>query len=328
MEETQNNDVANMPNIASQLRNIVKNTTPEVEPEPTPEVTTPQVENTTEQPVAEQPVEETQTTKESEPDLSWLDGGSSKQAVEKNEGPSVEEKLRLYEALMQDKEAQLFIEAKKAGKSLLDLTKEYQVIDYNSMSAEDLAKHYGRHLGLSDDQIEESIDSISSMNPIQKFEMTNSWKDKLNGIQASKIDQIAGGYKKTYEDQSWILQKAANDLEREAASIIDKELFSTKFTNKDADDFKSFVQNFNTLNPDGTMNMALLKQFWIGTKVSSIQKANYAKGASEGRKEILKEIHRPSESSSIATKLPEVKSNQSDTDKAQKALKAIMSGKF
>jgi hypothetical protein len=328
MEEMQNNDVANMPNIGSHLRNIVKNTTPEVEPEPTPEVTTPQVENTTEQPVAEQPIVEAQPEKESEPDLSWLDGGVSEQVVEKNEGPSTDEKLRFYEALMQDKEAQLFIEAKKAGKSLLDLTKEYQVIDYDSMSAEDLAKHYGRHLGLSDDQIEESIDSISSMNPIQKFEMTNSWKDKLNGIQASKIDQIAGGYKKTYETQSWILEKAVNDLEREAASIIDKELFSTKFTNKDADDFKSFVRNFNTYNSDGSMNMALLKQFWIGTKISSIQKANFAKGASEGRKEILKEIHRPSDSSSIATKLPEVKSNQSDNDKAQKALKAIMSGKF
>ncbi len=326
MEETQNNDVANMPNIANTLRNIVNNTAPEVEPEPTQEDVAPQVENT--KTVQEQPVAEERSEAHSEPDLSWLDGGSSETVVEKNDGPSTEEKLRFYEALMQDKEAQLFIEAKKAGKSLLDLTKEYQVVDYSSMDAEDLAKHYGKHLGLSDDQIEESVDGLLSMNPIQKFEMTNSWRDKLNSIQAGKIDQIAGGYKKTYEDHSYILQKAANDLEREASSIVDKELFSTKFTNKDADDFKSFVQNFNTLNPDGTMNMALLKQFWIGTKVSSIQKANYAKGASEGRKEILKEIHRPSESSSIATKLPEVKSNQSESDKAQKALKAMMSGKF
>jgi hypothetical protein len=326
MEEMQNNDVANMPNIVNSLRNIVKNTTPEVEPEPTKEDVAPQVENT--KTVQEQPVAEERGESQSEPDFSWLDGGASEPTIEKNEGPSTEEKLRLYEALMQDKEAQLFIEAKKAGKSLLDLTKEYQVIDYGSMDAEDLAKHYGKHLGLSDDQIEESIDGLSSMNPIQKHEMVSSWKEKLNAIQAGKIDQIAGGYKKTYQDQAYILQKAAEDTERKAVSIVDKELFSTKFTNKDADDFRGFVRNFDTFNSDGTMNVDKLFLYWIGTKIPSIQKANYAKGASEGRKEILKEIHRPSESSSIATKLPEVKSNQSDTDKAQKALKAIMSGKI
>lgn len=323
-ENQQNNDVANMPSIGNHLRNIVSK---QQESAPAQEVTPEAVES---QPEPTSPEPEVATpVMEDGPDTSWLDMPSSgEESVKQDAGPSVEEKLKLYEALMQDKEAQLFIEAKKAGKSLLDLSKEYQVIDYSSMGAEDLAKHYGKHLGLTDEQIEESIDGLLSMNPIQKHEMTMSWRDKMNSIQASKIDQLAGDYKKSYEDQSYILQKAVNDMEREAASIVDKELFSTKFTQKDAEDFKGFVKNFNTLNPDGTMNMALLKQFWIGTKVSSIQKANYAKGASEGRKEILKEIHRPSESSSVATKLPEVKSNQSDADKAQKALKAIMSGKF
>lgn len=322
-ENQQNNDVANMPSIGNHLRNLVSESAPapEVAPAPVEKEPEPQIEEQPEPIVA--PVVETQ---QQEPDMSWLDGDS--EIVKKDEGPSAEEKLRFYEALLQDKEAQLFIEAKKAGKSLLDLSKEYQVIDYDNMGAEELAKHYGRHLGLNDEQIEESIDGLMSMNPIQKHEMTMSWRDKMNTIQASKIDQLAGDYRKSFEDQSYILQKAVNDLEREAASIVDKELFSTKFTQKDADDFKSFVKNFNTLNPDGTMNMALLKQYWIGTKVSSIQKANYAKGASEGRKEILKEVHRPSESSSVATKLPEVKSNQSDSEKAQKALRAMMSGKF
>ena len=320
-ENQQNNDVANMPSIGNHLRNIVSNKqesapAPETAPTPVESDPEPQVEAVSEPaPVVEQ-----------EPDMSWLEGTA--EVVKKDEGPSAEEKLKFYEALLQDKEAQLFIEAKKAGKSLLDLSKEYQVVDYDNMGAEDLAKHYGKHLGLDDDQIEESIDSISSMNPIQKYEMTKNWKDKLNAVQAGKIEQLSGNYKQSYEAQAWVLQKAESDLDREAASIPDKEIFSTKFTQKDADDFKSFVKNFNTFNSDGTMNMSLMKQFWIGTKVSAIQKANFARGASEGRKEILKEIHRPSESSSVATKLPEVKSNQSDAEKAQKALRAMMSGKF
>lgn len=323
-ENLQNNDVANMPSIGNHLRNIVSK---QQESAPTQEVT-PQAVESQPEPTSPEP-EAPAPVMEDGPDTSWLDSPSyGNEPVKQDEGPSAEEKLKFYEALLQDKEAQLFIEAKKAGKSLLDLSKEYQVVDYDNMSAEDLAKHYGQHLGLTDDQIEESLDSISSMNPIQKHEMTRSWKDKLNSVQAGKIEQLAGNYKQSYENQAWILQKAASDLDREAASIPDKELFSTKFTQKDAEDFKSFVQTYNPLNSDGTLNMSLMKQFWIGTKVSAIQKANFARGASEGRKEILREIHRPSESSSVATKLPEVKSNQSDADKAQKALKAIMSGKF
>jgi len=326
MEENQNNDVANMPSIGNHLRNIVSQ---QQESAPTQETAPEAVESQPEPQVESVPQVESTPVMESEPDTSWLDlPAQGSESVKKDEGPSAEEKLRFYEALLQDKEAQLFIEAKKAGKSLLDISKEYQVIDYDKMSAEDLAKHYGQHLGLSEDQIEESIDSISSMNPIQKFEMTNSWKEKLNAVQAGKIEQLAGNYKQSYEEQAWILQKASSDLEREAATIVDKEIFSTKFTQKDAEDFKSFVQNFNTLNSDGTLNMAAMKQYWIGTKISAIQKANFARGASEGRKEILKEIHRPSDSSSVATKLPEVKSNQSDAEKAQKALRAMMSGKF
>lgn len=325
-ENQQNNDVANMPSIGNHLKNIVSK---QQESAPAPETAPAAVESEPEPQVEAVSESAPAPAVEQEPDLSWLDGtAQGDEPVKKDEGPTAEEKLKFYEALLQDKEAQLFIEAKKAGKSLLDISKEYQVVDYDNMSAEDLAKHYGKHLGLNDDQIEESIDSISSMNPIQKHEMTKGWKDKLNAVQAGKIEQLSGNYKQSYEAQEWVLQKAESDLNREAASIPDKELFSTKFTQKDADDFKSFVKNFNTFNPDGTMNMSLMKQFWIGTKVSAIQKANFARGASEGRKEILKEIHRPSDSSSVATKLPEVKSNQSDADKAQKALKAIMSGKF
>lgn len=321
-ENQQNNDVANMPSIGNHLRNLVSESAPAPEVAPAPVEKEPELQ--IEEPAsAPAPVVETQ---QQEPDMSWLEGSGD--VAKKDEGPSAEEKLRFYEALLQDKEAQLFIEAKKAGKSLLDISKEYQVIDYDKMSAEDLAKHYGQHLGLSDEQIEESIDSMSSMNPIQKYEMTNSWREKLNTVQAGKVEQLAGNYKQSFEEQAWVLKKAASDLEREAATIVDKEIFSTKFTQKDAEDFKSFVQNFNTLNSDGTLNMSAMKQYWIGTKISAIQKANFARGASEGRKEILKEIHRPSESSSVATKLPEVKSNQSDADKAQKALRAMMSGKF
>lgn len=326
MEEMQNNDVANMPNIASQLRNIVKNTTPEVEPEPTQEIDTPQVESAPV--VEEQPVAENE--QEAPAGSSWMEIGSSEKNEEPvQQGPSDREKAEIMDKLMQDYEIKLLLEAKRAGKSLKDVANEYQSVDYGKMDVEDLARHYGQHLGLSDDQIEESIDGLSSLNPIQRHEMTNSWRQKLDAAQASKLEQIIGGYKQEYQSQEQIVKKLAVDVDKEAAFMVDKELFGAKLTNKDAEDFKKWVNTFDYLNPDGTYNVQMLRNFWLGAvKMPSIQKANYAKGQTEGRKEVLKEVHRPSENSAAATRLPEVKSNQSDNDKAQKALRAIMSGKI
>lgn len=285
-----------------------------------------EVVNEVETPQAEQEV----VNDEPQETPSWMElpaQDSPKQ--EASNEPSAEEKLKYYEQLMQDKELQLIIEAKKAGRSLRDVAEEYKVIDYSKMSAEDITKHYGQQIGLDEDQIEESIDSLSSMNPIQKHEMLNSWRQKLETAQASKFEQLAGSYRQESQNQQAVMQKFAMDLDKEASFIVDKELFGAKLTQKDADDFKRWVSTFDYVNSDGTYNVAKLRNFWLGeVKLPTLQKANYAKGQSEGRKEILKEVHRPSQSSAVATKLPEVKSNKSDPEKAASALKAIMSGKF
>jgi hypothetical protein len=323
-ENQQNNDVANMPNIGNHLRSIVGNTQQqEFEQQEVVNEEPAEVQN------EEIPVEQEHTPVETDGNHSWMEIGSSKQEEPVQTGPSEKEKLEIMERLLQDHEIKLFLEAKRAGKSLKDVANEYQTVDYGTMDAETLAKHYGQHLGLSDDQIEESIDGISSMTPIQKHELMASWKGKLESAQASKMEQLIGGYRQVSQSQEQIVQKLAQDVDKEAAFIVDKELFGAKLTQKDAEDFKKWVSTFDYLNPDGSYNVQMLRNFWLGAvKMPSIQKANYAKGQSEGRKEILKEVHRPSQNSAAATRLPEVKSNQSDAEKAQKALRAMMSGKF
>lgn len=326
-DNLQNNDVANMPNIGNHLRSIVGNTQQqEVEQQEVVNEQPVEVQNE-EIPVQQEAEREQEVVEEGQ---SWMEiGSSSKQEEPVQTGPSEKEKLEIMERLLQDHEIKLFLEAKRAGKSLKDVASEYQTVDYGSMDAETLAKHYGQYLGLSDDQIEESIDGISSMTPIQKHELMASWKGKLESAQASKMEQLIGGYRQVSQSQEQIVQKLAQDVEKEAAFIVDKELFGAKLTQKDAEDFKKWVSTFDYLNPDGSYNVQMLRNFWLGAvKMPSIQKANYAKGQSEGRKEVLKEVHRPSQNSAAATRLPEVKSNQSDAEKAQKALRAMMSGKF
>lgn len=331
MEENQNNDVANMPSVGNHLRSLMGNQQNE---EPANEVKEqPVVEENVQVPAQEmEPVQEQEQEQEvqsSQEYHSWMEIDSNNQEPPAPSGPSEKEKLEIMERLLQDQEIKLLLEAKRAGKSLKDVANEYQTIDYSSMDAENLAKHYGKHLGLSDDQIEESIDGLSSMTPIQRHELVSSWRAKLDNAQASKMEQLIGGYRESYASHEQVVKKLAMDLDKEANFMVDKELFGAKLTNKDAEDFKKWVNTFDYLNPDGTYNVQMLRNFWLGAvKMPSIQKANYAKGQSEGRKEILKEVHRPSQNSTAATRLPEVKSNQSDAEKAQKALRAMMSGKF
>jgi hypothetical protein len=334
-ENQQNNDVANMPSIGNHLRNMVSEKQPEQ----------PQVQEQNEIQNEPNPTEEThvkevvsrpdpQTESESEQDYdSWMEIGYDQAAPvsEKPSEPSSEEKLRILDGLMQDREFQLLMEAKRAGKSLKDVAEEYQPVDYSGMNVEDLAKHYGKHLGLDDEQIEESIDGLVSMTPIQRHELTSSWRDKLNTIQDGKVQKLVGDYKQTYTTQEAIVSKLFSDVDKEAAFMQNKDVFGAKISQKDADGFKEWVRayKFDNINPDGTYNAAKLRNQYIAeVLMPQIQKANYAKGQSEGRKEILKEVHRPSENNAAVTRLPDNKSNQSDAEKAQKALRAMMSGKF
>lgn len=334
-ENLQNNDVANMPSIGNHLRSMMGEKQPEQsqvqeqneiqnEPNPTEETHVKEVDSRPDPQV------------ESEPEQgydSWMEIGSEQAAPvsEKPSEPSSEEKLRILDGLMQDREFQLLMEAKRAGKSLRDVAEEYQPVDYASMDVEDLAKHYGKHLGLNDDQIEESIDGLVSMTPIQRHELTSTWRDKLNMIQDGKIQKLVGDYKQTSVTQEAIVNKLFADVDKEAAFMYNKDVFGAKVTQKDADGFKEWVRafKFDPINPDGTYNAAKLRNLYIAeVLMPQIQKANYAKGQSEGRKEILKEVHRPSENNAAVTRLPDTKSNQSDAEKAQKALRAMMSGKF
>lgn len=334
-ENLQNNDVANMPSIGNHLRNMMSEKQPEQQPvqeqnepknEPNP------TEETHVKEVVSSPEPQVESEAQEQYD-SWMEVGSEQAApVSENPSePSAEEKLRILDGLMKDREFQLLMEAKRAGKSLRDVAEEYQPIDFAAMDVEDLAKHYGKHLGLNDEQIEESIDGLVSMTPIQRHELTNTWRDKLNMIQDGKIQKLVGDYKQTYTTQEAIVNKLFTDVEKEAAFMQNKDVFGAKVTQKDADGFKEWVRafKFDPINPDGTYNAAKLRNLYIAeVLMPQIQKANYAKGQSEGRKEVLKEVHRPSENNAAVTRLPDTKSNQSDAEKAQKALKAIMSGKF
>lgn len=334
-ENQQNNDVANMPSIGNHLRNIMGEKQPEQQ-QVQEQNEIPNEPNPTEETHSKEVVSKSEPEVESEPEQgydSWMEISSESPApVSENPSePSSEEKLKILDGLMKDREFQLLMEAKRAGKSLKDVAEEYQPVDYSGMEMEDLAKHYGKHLGLNDEQIEESIDGLVSMTPIQRHELTSSWRDKLNMVQDNKIQKLVGDYKQTYATQEAIVSKLFSDVEKEVAYMQNKDYFGTKISNQHADGFREWVRafKFDPINPDGTYNAAKLRnQYFAEVLMPQIQKANYARGQSEGRKEILKEVHRPSENNAAVTRLPEAKSNQSDAEKAQKALRAMMSGKF
>jgi len=326
-------EVQTMPSsMMEHMKKINPTPTPEVVAETvveTPEVVAEVKPAVTETPVVEAAKEEPKPAVTTEtPTTSWLDTEPLAK-TEAPKGASFEEKAAAFDKLMENKELQLILTGMQAGKGVQDIIKEYQYVDYNSMSAEVIAEHYGKHLGLDQPQIEESIEGINAMTPIQKQELISSWKEKLNQVQAGKLENTIGSYKQASLNEQAIMQKFNDDIAREAQYIVGQELFGAKLTKDDGDSFQNWVRTEfpKYVNDDGTYNVPMLRNFWIGQKkISAIQKANYAKGATEGRIEVLKEVHRPSESSAVATSLPAAKTVVNDVDKAKQALKSLMGG--
>jgi len=221
------------------------------------------------------------------------------------------------------------MEIKKNGGTLADLFNEYQPVDYTKMTPEAVAKHYGELKGWSAEDIEEIISEFEDMKSYQKKEAVEKWittlEESQGGKRAKLTDGIRAKSEESQRESARIEAKFADDVEKEASFIVDKPLFGTKMTKEDAEDFKTWVNTFDFLNPDGTYNVPMLRNFWIGArKIPAIQKANYSQGTSDGKLEVLKEVHRPSDNSAAASKLPDQQPQLSDIEKAQKAMQQMM----
>lgn len=304
--------------------------TPEVKPEET--VVTPTPEVKPEEVVAKTPADEVPPA---DP-LSWLDELKTKKETpaETNvNAPSNEDKLKAYDTLIADPEFKLFFEAKRAGKKLTDIAKEYDTVDYRKLPTEAVIEHYGKLNGWDEDKIAEVLGEVNTMGALQRDREIKAITAELESNQQARLDQLGASYKQSadtsLEQEKFVMQKLDEDISRVSKLMIDKEFYGAKLNDQDVKRFTEYVKTFDLFNNDGTYNVDLMLANWLGSeKLRDIQKANYAKGQSAGKQELLKEVHRPSESTSAPTKVPDVKPAKTEAESLNEMLQAIGSGQL
>jgi hypothetical protein len=258
----------------------------------------------------------------------WLsaDAPMQTEANQPTNSPSAEEKAKAFDALFSNPQVELVLKAFQAGKTLEEIAKEYQVVDYNSMDVESLSKAYGQLQGYSDDEVEATQEWLDSLPTVQRTRELNAMKSELGQLRNEKMKTLSQGYEKTIADEQAVQRKLETDIAATSQAMIGKDLFGATITKKDADDFQKWVRTdfANYVNPDGTYNVNQLRNFWLGAvKIPSIQKANFAKGKTEGVQEVLKEVHRPSLNSAAPSRLPQANPVKTAQEEAREAVKKM-----
>lgn len=251
-------------------------------------------------------------------------------SVDGKPSPTEIDKAKAWDALTKDPEFDLFFKAKQAGKSLADLSKEYQHVDYTKMDAEAIIKHYGQINQYSDEKIEQSLEWIAGLPPIQQDRELNVLRAELESSQQAKFKNLGLRFENDIQSQQMIDKKYHADMQAMKQLISEREFHGAKLSKQDGDAFENWVSaEFpKYINPDGTYNVKMLANFWLGAvKMPAIQKANLSKGASEARMEVLKEVGRPSTNSAVATKLPETKPQMTDVERATKGVAQHFGGR-
>lgn len=272
--------------------------------------------------VEETKVAETKETKQPETKSSdFFDLDEPAVSEEGKLTPTDLDKVKAWDAITKDPEFDLFLKAKQAGKSLADLTKEYQRVDYTKMDADAVMNHYGKLKGYDDAKIEQSLEWIAGLPPIQQDRELALIAHELEQNQSAKFKDLGLRFEQDAQSQVMIEKKYREDVAQMKQLISEREFHGAKLSKQDGDAFENWLSSEfpKYINTDGTYNVKMLANFWLGAvKLPAIQKANLSKGASEARMEVLKEVARPSNNSAVATKLPEPKPVMTDHERATK----------
>jgi transcriptional regulator with XRE-family HTH domain len=272
--------------------------------------------------------EVTETPAVATDDSFWLDDAPKTTDAPKSDAPAIDYE-KVYQSLLKDPEIALIVEAKKAGRSLADVAKEYQQVDYTTMDAQGLVENYGKQHKWTAEQIESELEFYESKSLTEKQQIAAIWKGSLENEQKGKLEKLAGAYKEDAAKEAKIQQTFFKDLEDTANFMVDKEVAGIKMTKEDAQNFRDWTMNFSIAKEDGTYDVKLMQKLWIGAnKLSAIQKAYQAKGESQGRKEVLTEVHQPDLKSSAPTRTPEAAPVKTPQEKVKNFVQAVRSGKI
>lgn len=262
-------------------------------------------------------------------DDNWLSENSVNTTTEtpaEPAGPSEAEKAKMLDGLMNNPQLKALINGLAAGKSYNELVQSTIAVDYANMELQAITEHYGKLQKWEAEKIESAVAELESMGPFQQSQLKKQMLSELNEEQQGRLEKSAGIDKeqviKRQAEEARIEQKFSSDVQAEVARMQEKDLLGVKITKEEAEGFVDWVNNPNYTHPDGTINVPMLRNRYIGqVLLPRLQSAWHKKGKTEGIVEVLNEVHRPNESSLEATRIPEVKPPPSDQEAAKNITK-------
>lgn len=285
-----------MDNLAEQLRSTqtppadsapVENTaadpTPAAEPVPAEPVV-----NTTPTPAEPAPVEPAEKQW-------WEEDTTTTTAA--NPAPAQEKTEKSEPQLELDDDLKLILEYKKSGKTLADFVKDYKVEDFSTWSEDKLVEEgLKEFMNLSEDEMEQAKMEWDSASIFQKKQWADSFKQKFEERNNSKLKELTKSNTQAEEYQKAISAKYNAELDQFSNEVVGKELYGLKITDEMSKDLKNFIdKEFTLQNEDGSFDIAKMYSIGLWLKYGKdLVKANITKAKNEGREQIIKEVSNPS----------------------------------
>jgi hypothetical protein len=203
----------------------------------------------------------------------------------------------LPKELFEDEEFQLFVEAKKSGKTLLDIVNEFQVVDYTNLSPREVMERGLKELdGKAEDVVAEYLAQYDSLNIFEQEKVSNDMRLRYQNITDTKRKALTSGVEKSKQAQSLMQQKFISEVEQGTSQLVNQEIKGLKISAEMAEDLKRYALNeFNLVRADGTLDAGRILELSIWEKYGKdLVRANVTKARNEGREEVLVSITNPS----------------------------------
>ncbi len=288
-----------MNDLAEQLRSA--QTTPAAPEAPQPEkVETPVAETAEPQPVAPQPeapVAEAPTAEAPAAEKQWWEEDNTPVTSTTTNAPVAENKTEEKPQFDLDDDLKLILEYKKSGKTLADFVKDYKVEDYSTWSEDKLVEEgLKEFMNLSEDEMEQAKMEWDSASIFQKKQWAESFKQKFEERNNSKLKELTKSNSQAEEYQKAISAKYNAELDAFSNEVVGKELYGLKITDEMSKDLKNFIdKEFTLQNEDGSFDIAKMYSIGLWLKYGKdLVKANITKAKNEGREQVIKEVTNPS----------------------------------
>lgn len=257
-----------------------------------PKVTTPEEPATEEEP--ETPPETTPETEEAPDSDNFFSDPLKNKAAEPDSPDNQDaELLNEFKALQEDPDFKLFREYKKAGKTLGDLTKDFEYIDYKKLTSDQLVAEYGKLKGYTPDEVDEALSEINGLGKLSRDREIEAMQGILDQNQQGKREILAGDAQKQTALHEKIRTQYRSEVEQIQGDMVGKDYNGVKFNQETSKQWQQFASTFNLQRQDGTIATEVIFKAFLSTLIPQIQSTAASKSHSQGREEILKEISRP-----------------------------------